>query len=765
MSTKESCESVSTDVLKKDRGHAKANVTRVMNQVETLLEGSDVPQVTKLMTGFNQALDVFETKQTEYHIKLTSPAEQEDSSEYFRKFTAGVQLFKEKVSGWLDSKTNQVESNQSLSQNIEHHSVSEAGSVSSSILQLQREAYEQKFEALKIKGELERQRDEIELRRKEIEMEAAEQERQREYHFRLKEIELERQRLYLERQQNEIQVEQGRAVKGLDAASDPSMHTSTPKQSTLHGRQVESEAGKSPQLSSVKPRPSLDPQSNMDVGEVLCRMLNDSQIQQQTLVQAIQLPKTELMIYDGNPLEYTSFITSFENSVHHESVPDGAKLDWLIQYTTGRVKKLLQCCLSKTPTEGYILARKLLRERFGNPDHITRAWIDKILNRPKVFGSSQLLEYADDLRCAMETLTTTKALAEISSQDKLYAIAEKLPDYLARRWLKKVHKIKKERAATIEDLVQFITDEAEEAADPVFGKLAQGKRNQNSENMSRRGKKAYSSQTSALDSERATTTSKSKSAKSVNTQPPNMVYSCPCCKENHFITRCERFRAMKVKDRVSFVQSKHLCFLCLKPNHNSRECTRTFVCDINGCGKKHNRFLHLPRSGDDSQEPSAALNDGNTQVKTTTSVNCNYSKLNSGKIALPIMAVRVRGKGRRNYIDTYALCDSGSNQTYVSRHLADSLSLSRKAMVIDEATISGTQTIEVQLSDILLSNTEDSCTFEASDVIIKPSLNIGLMSRVSQDELSNWQHLKDINVPDVQADDVHILIGQDLLTC
>ena len=103
----------------------------------TLLEGSDVPQVTKLMTGFNQALDVFETKHTEYHIKLTSPAEQEDSSEYFRKFTARVQLFKEKVSGWLDSKTNQVESNQSLSQNIEHHSVSEAGLVSSSILQLQ----------------------------------------------------------------------------------------------------------------------------------------------------------------------------------------------------------------------------------------------------------------------------------------------------------------------------------------------------------------------------------------------------------------------------------------------------------------------------------------------------------------------------------------------------------------------------------------------------------------------------------------------------
>ena len=101
---------------------------------------------------------------------------------------------------------------------------------------------------------------------------------------------------------------------------------------------------------------------------------------------------------------------------------------------------------------------------------------------------------------------------------------------------------------------------------------------------------------------------------------------------------------------MSFVQSKDLCFLCLKPNHKSRECTRT--CDINGCGKKHNRFLHLPKGGDDSQKP-AALNDGNTEVKTTTVVNCNYSKLNPGKIVLPIMAVRVRGKGRRNYMDKF----------------------------------------------------------------------------------------------------------------
>ena len=737
MSTVESDDPTSVDVLKKSRGHAKANITRLMNQIEALLAGSDVPQVNKLMSSLSEAMDIFQTRHTEYHVKVSSPAEQEESSEYFRKFTTAVQEFKDRISDWLENKT--IQTNNLSSVDVEHKSVSEVGSVSSSILRLQREAYEEKFEALKLKYELERERLDLEFRRKEMKLEEAERERQHEFDLRLKDIDLEKQKIKLQQQYEQ------RTLK--DLASDVDMQTSTPKLSTLHGRQVHREDGQSPQLSTIRPQSSADQQPNTDIGEVLCQMLNDTQAQQQTLVQAIQLPKTELMMYDGNPLEYTSFITSFENSVHHQSVPDSAKLDRLVQYTTGRAKKLLQCCLSKPPNEGYILARKLLKDRFGNPDHITQAWIERILNRPKVYGSSQLVEFADDLRCAMETLSTTCALSEISSQDKLFAIAEKLPDYLARRWLKKVHKIKKDRAASIKDLVEFITDEAEEASDPVFGKLAQGNKKKNTSDLTnKQGKKAYSSQTAAPSSGKAGSNQK---------QPPMMVYSCPCCQENHFITRCQKFRDMRVKDRLSFIKAKHLCFLCLKPNHNSQECTRTFVCDINGCGKKHNRFLHLPTN--DAPNPVSTLND--TKVKTTTAVNCNYSKSASGKIALPIMAVRVRGKGRRNYTDTYALCDSGSNQTYISRHLADSLGLSRKAMVIDEATIRGTQTIDVQLSDIILSNTADTCTFEARDVIIKPNLNIGLTSRVSEEELSNWEHLKEVHIPDVQADDVHILIG------
>ena len=80
--------------------------------------------------------------------------------------------------------------------------------------------------------------------------------------------------------------------------------------------------------------------------------------------------------------------------------------------------------------------------------------------------------------------------------------------------------------------------------------------------------------------------------------------------------------------------------------------------------------------------------------------------------------------------------------------------------MIDEATISGLQTVDAQMSDIM-SDTKDNYTYEARGVIVKPSLNIGLTNLVSRDELTNWPHLKHVPILDVETSDVHILIGQD----
>jgi general stress protein 26 len=46
--------------------------------------------------------------------------------------------------------------------------------------------------------------------------------------------------------------------------------------------------------------------------EKLLQLIHQSQLQQHQLVEAIGLPKTELMMFNGDPLKYWLFVRSFD---------------------------------------------------------------------------------------------------------------------------------------------------------------------------------------------------------------------------------------------------------------------------------------------------------------------------------------------------------------------------------------------------------------------------------------------------------------------
>lgn len=201
-------------------------------------------------------------------------------------------------------------------------------------------------------------------------------------------------------------------------------------------------------------------------------MMNDTRMHQQSLVDSLQRPKIELMTFDGDLLKYLPFVRAFNNAVDSKSDDDGSKLNSLIQYCTRKPRSLLQCCLVKEPTEGYKLAWELLRERFGNNDVISQTWIAKILDQPKIKDSQCLQTFADELRTCRETLLTMGYLNELETHRSLWQIVEKLPTYLHSRWLKVNHaiKYKENRPPSLANVIQLVTDAAQQASDPVFRK-------------------------------------------------------------------------------------------------------------------------------------------------------------------------------------------------------------------------------------------------------------------------------------------------------
>ena len=141
-----------------------------------------------------------------------------------------------------------------------------------------------------------------------------------------------------------------------------------------------------------------------------------------TIKQEFALPKKELAIFDGDPLEYWNFIKLFKTSiVSINAASESEKLMYLLQYTSGVAKDTIKCCLYKDPSLGYQAARKLLEERFGHPFRIASQYVTKLTEGPPLKPSDRtgLLAFADQLKDCENTLESFSYLDEINSADNL----------------------------------------------------------------------------------------------------------------------------------------------------------------------------------------------------------------------------------------------------------------------------------------------------------------------------------------------------------
>ena len=60
------------------------------------------------------------------------------------------------------------------------------------------------------------------------------------------------------------------------------------------------------------------------------------------------------MSFSGDALQYWIFIRSFENIVERRTTDNTAILVRLLQYCTGKAKRVIQCCSITELSEGYI---------------------------------------------------------------------------------------------------------------------------------------------------------------------------------------------------------------------------------------------------------------------------------------------------------------------------------------------------------------------------------------------------------------------------
>ena len=136
---------------------------------------------------------------------------------------------------------------------------------------------------------------------------------------------------------------------------------------------------------------------------------------------------------------------------------------------------------------------------------------------------------------------------------------------------------------------------------------------------------------------------------------------CIFCRGNHWSDKCNVISDFEA--RKDFLKKEKICFLCLKPDHLSCNCTKTIPC--NYCKGMHN---------------SAICNDRNKQGNQTF-MNCAS---NVSSIFLQTADIVLANPNNKKQVKTKVLFDQGSDRSYVTKRIKNVLDLA----AIAEETIS-----------------------------------------------------------------------------
>ena len=113
-------------------------------------------------------------------------------------------------------------------------------------------------------------------------------------------------------------------------------------------------------------------------------------------------------------------------------------------------------------TEGLAEAKRLLEEEYKND--IARSFIDSLIKAPAISTNDHdgIIELAHDMQKCFLTLTQLRYVSDLNSISTLYAIMNRLPDYLQQKWIERAAALNRNnKEPDFKCLLQFIQEQAE----------------------------------------------------------------------------------------------------------------------------------------------------------------------------------------------------------------------------------------------------------------------------------------------------------------
>lgn len=478
-------------------------------------------------------------------------------------------------------------------------------------------------------------------------------------------------------------------------------------------------------------------------------------IQQQRLS---TLPKREIPIFDGDPLKYHSFIRAFENGIEKNTTDNCDRLYFLEQHTRSYARALVRSCHYMNPARGYVKAKALLKEQFGNEQKVASAYMEKALLWPpiKTEDVRALQDLSFFLRGCCNAMEDVQYLHELDLPSNMLSIIRKLPYKLRDRWRNQVCELQERNNQRVKfkDIADFIEKQVKVLTDPVFGNI------QDSPSVNDKGRNKLKSQVRSGNKGTSFATiagiveEKHQSVKEKEIIPSGRKL-CICCGGGHTLDVCVQLGKMVHQKKIGFLKENGICFGCLCIGHISRDCRKRISCTK--CSLKHPTVLH--------KEPSNI----SEQTMRNTVVSVDNMLVTSGLTGagdqdckLPIVPVQVKSNKGSKIITTYAFLDQGSTAVFCTESLMHKLHLTGRKGCILLRTMGQEKVVSSNIvSGLEVASLDGDSFLELPKAYTQESMPVHKGNIPTERDIKRWSYLKPVQLPQIDAG-IELLIGTNV---
>ena len=461
------------------------------------------------------------------------------------------------------------------------------------------------------------------------------------------------------------------------------------------------------------------------------------------------LPKMMPEKFNGDFIQYTHWIQSFETIIELHTTAVCQRMFFLGKCTTGEAHTAIQGFISVNTEEAYRNAKATLHKRYGNKYLLSKEFKRKIVEWPLIrYGDGKgLREYSDFLWHCATAMKTSNHLCSLDSEEEIAKILQKLPNYIVDRWSRIVDKWlncadeDEQRYPPFESLCGFLEQEARIACNAVNYKHYSTEKKDVQLRGFHKKKSVNSLSTTVLQDDKSPEDSEMTVLTTSHTATRNDEKRCVLCERCHELESCKQFQNMVLGERRNYLRKKGYCYGCMNGRHLSRTCNKRKECQT--CGGLHPTLLHF----EVKKRPTADSTSEVTTHRIETIVS--HQSGNGGptghynSLIMPVMVYKNDTPHER--IMVYALLDDQSNSSFISQQTLSQLKGTGRPTTIKLSTMLEERTIASEIVhglSVCNLNGDESIPLHTAYLTESIPANRSLIPR--PETAMQWRHLNSI---------------------